>query len=134
MDDCTKKVFIAGRLADSVDPCSCYVGGKTTSEGCYVDEEDVVQCPGGGSAGGQGTFTQIINVGPGLGVFSFYYQAFSIPDRFVIGGSASLDTGVTSGSGTISVPKTDEGSYIQVTVIAPLVGTAWNYNVGCTTP
>lgn len=132
MDECNRKVLIGGQVADPASGCSCYIGGQLTQEGCYVDEEDVVQCPGGGSAGGQGTFTQIVNVGPGPGVVPFYYQAYSIPDRFVVGGSASFDSGVTSGDGTVFIPKNDSGSYIQVTVIAPIEGTAWIYNVGCT--
>jgi hypothetical protein len=91
-----------------------------------------IQCPGGNSAGGQGTYTQAIDVGEGLGTFNFTYQAYSIPDRFVISGAASYDTGVTSGGATIAVQKTSANRYILVTVYAPTSGTAWNYSVGCT--
>jgi len=90
-----------------------------------------IQCPGGNNSGGQGTFTQVVDVGEGLGSFNFSYQAFSIPDRFVISGAASFDTGVISGGGTVSVAKTSTDRYIFVTVYAPIEGTAWTYNVGC---
>lgn len=132
MDDCTKKIVVGGKAADSAGYCGCYVGGQEVQDGCYIDEDDIVQCPGGGDAGGQGTFTATINVGPGLGVFSFYYQAYTIPDRFIISGAASYDTGLIGGSSTVSIPKTSESAYIQVTVLAPLSGTAWVYSVGCT--
>ena len=89
-------------------------------------------CPGASDSGGQGTFTRLVNVGPGLGSFQFTYEAYGIPDRFVISGAASFDTGVVSGPGTVSITKTTADQWISVTVFGPLVGTAWNYSVGCT--
>jgi len=90
-----------------------------------------INCPGAQSSGGQGTFTQIVDVGEGLGTFSFTATSYSIPDRFVIGGAASLDTGSFSGTRNYTVTKTDPSRFVTVTVYAPLSGTAWVYNVGC---
>jgi len=89
-------------------------------------------CPGGSSSGNQGTFTRLVNVGAGLGSFNFTYQAYTIQDRFVIGGAASYDSGFVSGGATVSVAKTSESAWISVTVYAPTSGTAWNYSVDCT--
>ena len=90
-----------------------------------------IQCPGGNNSGGQGTFTQVIDVGEGLGSFNFTYTAFNIPDRFVISGAASFDSGIVSGSYTVSVAKTSNDRYILDTLYAPIGGTAWVYSVGC---
>jgi hypothetical protein len=94
--------------------------------------DEIIDCPGGGDSGNQGTFTKVINVGSAFpGSFSFSYEAFTVQDRFVISGAASLDTGFVGGSATVTVPKTSAGSLITVTVFAPTSGTAWNYSVGC---
>lgn len=143
MNDCTRKCRFntpTGKttLTKCSSPCSCYGNSQITfnaSRGeCQLPEGSPPpqNCPGGGNAGGQGTFSQLINVGPGLGSFSFTYEAFTIPDSFSISGSASYSTGSVSGGATVFIPKTNEGSYITVTVTAPLSGTAWNYTVGCT--
>lgn len=91
-----------------------------------------IYCPGGSDSGGQGTFTRLVNVGEGLGSFNFTYQAYTVPDRFIIGGAASFDSGSTSGGATVSVAKTSTSAWITVTVEAPLSGTAWFYSVTCT--
>jgi hypothetical protein len=94
--------------------------------------DEIIDCPGGGDAGNQGTFTKVINVGTGLGTFDFTWTAYTIQDRFVISGAASYDTGFVSGTNvTVSVTKTSADPYITVTVYAPTGGTAWNYSVGC---
>ena len=127
-----------------------YAGSRIYAEGCCPDPstasgyapcftsdtvdlyDEIVSCPGGGDSGNQGIFTKIIDVGEGLGSFSFYYQAYNIPDRFVIGGAATHDTGYVSGSTTLSITKTSAARYITVTVYATNPGTAWDYLVGCT--
>ena len=94
--------------------------------------DEIIDCPGGGDAGNQGTFTKVINVGTGLGTFDFTWTAYTIQDRFVISGAASYDTGFVSGTNvTVSITKTSPDPYITVTVYAPTGGTAWNYSVGC---
>jgi|TARA_R100000482_G_scaffold49607_2_gene17612 hypothetical protein len=95
--------------------------------------DEIVDCPGGGDSGGQGTFTKVINVGSAFPAsFNFRYTAFTIQDRFVISGAATLDTGFVSGTNVnVTVQKTSADPYITVTVFAPTGGTAWNYDVGC---
>ena len=95
--------------------------------------DEIEDCPGGGDAGGQGTFTKVINVGTAFPAsFNFRYTAYTNPDRFVISGAATLDTGVVSGVNVnVTVQKTSANPYITVTVFAPNVGTQWNYTVGC---
>lgn len=95
--------------------------------------DEIIDCPGGGDAGNQGTFTKVINVGTAFPAsFNFRYTAYTIQDRFVISGAASLDTGFVSGVNVnVTVQKTSADPYITVTVFAPTSGTAWNYDVGC---
>ena len=95
--------------------------------------DEIIDCPGGGDSGNQGTFTKVINVGSAFpGSFTFTWTAYQIPDRFVVSGAASLDTGFVSGINVaVTVPKTSANQYITVTVYAPTSGTAWNYTVGC---
>jgi len=95
--------------------------------------DEIIDCPGGGDSGNQGTFTKIINVGTAFPAsFTFTYTAYTIQDRFVISGAASLDTGFVSGIDVpVTVQKTSADPYITVTVFAPFEGTAWNYSVGC---
>lgn len=123
------EVFGIGRCPDPSSPDGY---GPAVQSDIVPIYDEIISCPGGGDAGLQGTFTRVIDVGPGLGTFSFSYEAFGIPDRFIISGAASYDTGVISGSGTVNVSKSSTGRYITVTVEAPLSGTAWNYSVGCT--
>lgn len=99
-----------------------------------VDVFDEIQdCPGGGDSGEQGTFTKVINVGTAFpGSFTFTYTAFTIQDRFVISGAATLDTGFVSGEDVdVTVQKTSADPYITVTVEAPTSGTEWEYTVSC---
>jgi hypothetical protein len=95
--------------------------------------DEIIDCPGGGDSGRQGTFTKVINVGSAFpGSFVFTYTAFTIQDRFVISGAASLDTGFVSGTDVpVTVQKTSADKFITVTVFAPTSGTAWSYSVGC---
>ena len=132
MDTCDKKCRIAGALTSCNNPCGCYDGGEYSDGGCFVD--DIEDCPGGGDAGGQGSFSKVINVGSAAGTFEFSYEAYTIPDSFTISGAASYSTGSTSGSSTVFVTKDDSSAYIIVTVEAPLSGTAWVYSVGCVVP
>lgn len=119
-----------GRCPDPSSPD----GYGTPIESDVVDVFDEIQdCPGGGDSGGQGTFTKVINVGTAYPAsFTFTYTAYTIQDRFVISGAATLDTGFVSGTNVaVTVNKTSADPYITVTVYAPTGGTAWNYSVGC---
>jgi hypothetical protein len=128
-----KKLWLIGSCPDPGSPDG-YGEPNTSSPTPTVGEPPVppIFCPGGSDSGGQGSFSRLVNVGEGLGSFSFSYQAFGIPDSFTISGAASFSSGVVSGSGTVSVQKTSTSPWITVSVQAPLSGTAWNYSVGCT--
>mgnify|MGYP003109800844 CR=1 FL=1 len=95
--------------------------------------DEILECPGGGDAGGQGGSTKVIDVGTAYPAsFTFTYTAYTIQDRFIITGAASLDTGFVSGTNVaVTVDKTSADRYITVRVVAPESGTAWNYSVGC---
>ncbi|MBE2250524.1 MAG: hypothetical protein IAE78_13395 [Myxococcus sp.] len=84
-------------------------------------------------SGGQGTFTKAHNVGPGTGVASFSYDAFSVPDAFTVtaGGRTLFSTGgLVSGAGSPMLQMMGEG-FVFVSVSAPQSGTQWTYQVGC---
>ena len=124
------RVYGEGCCPDPSQPGG-YAVCKKSDEVDVFDE--IIDCPGGGDAGNQGTFTKVINVGTAFPAsFNFRYTAFTIQDRFVISGAASLDTGFVSGTNVnVTVQKTSADPYITVTVFAPTAGTAWNYDVGC---
>ena len=124
------RVYAEGCCPDPSQPS----GYAVCVESDTVDVFDqIIDCPGGGDSGNQGTFTKVINVGSAFpGSFVFTYTAFGIPDRFVVSGAATLDTGFVSGTNVpVTVQKTSASSLITVTVYAPTSGTAWNYSVGC---
>ncbi len=123
-------VYAEGCCPDPSQPGG-YAVCKKSDEVDVFDE--IIDCPGGGDSGGQGTFTKVINVGTAFPAsFTFLYSAFTIPDRFVISGAASLDTGYVSGTNVaVTVNKTSADPYITVTVFAPTNTTAWEYTVGC---
>jgi hypothetical protein len=131
-DETGKYVYVVGCCPDPGSPSG--YGECNESDQIEIGDPpvDPLYCPGGSSSGNQGTFTRLVNVGAGLGSFNFTYQAYTIQDRFVIGGAASYDSGFVSGGATVSVAKTSEGAWISVTVYAPTSGTAWNYSVDCT--
>lgn len=124
------QILGVGRCPDPSAPDG--YGPEVESDTVDVFDE-IVSCPGGGDAGNQGTFTKVIDVGTAYPAsFDFTWTAYTIQDRFVISGAATLDTGFVSGENvTVSVAKTSADRYITVTVYAPSYGTAWNYSVGC---
>ena len=124
------RVYGEGCCPDPSQPGG-YAVCKKSDEVDIFDE--ILDCPGGGDSGSQGTFTKVINVGTAFPAsFTFTYTAFTIQDRFVISGAASLDTGFVGGINVpVTVQKTSADPYITVTVFAPSQGTAWNYSVGC---
>jgi hypothetical protein len=127
-----KKIFVIGRCPDPSSPDG--YGTPNESGGKAIGDPPVapIYCPGASNSGGQGTFTKAVNVGAGAGSFSFFYDAYGIPDRFVITGAANYDSGSVSGSATVTVTKSTTGAWIYVKVIAPLQGTVWDYTVSCT--
>ncbi len=123
-------VYAEGCCPDPSQPGGYAVCKKSDEVGVF---DEIIDCPGGGESGTQGTFTKVVNVGTAYPAsFAFTYSAYSIQDRFVISGAAELDTGMVSGSNiTVTVAKTSASPYITVTVYAPTGGTVWAYSVGC---
>jgi hypothetical protein len=95
-----------------------------------------------------------ITLGSETGEVLLTFDAFGAPDRFVVefDGLTAIDTGyrgdqsfsnalsaalgeftpiISPGSGTASFLKTTTNSTATVKVFAPLLGTAWNFNLGC---
>ena len=124
------RVYAEGCCPDPSQPGG-YAVCKKSDEVDIFDE--IASCPGGGDSGAQGTFTKVIDVGTAYPAsFTFTYTAYTIQDRFVISGAATLDTGYVSGTNVnVTVNKTSANRYITVTVYAPSGGTLWNYSVGC---
>jgi len=95
--------------------------------------DSILLCPAGQQSGGQGTYVQTYDIGPGTGTFDFTYSAFTIPDKFTITGAAYYNSGFVTGTNvTVPITKTNTGRYVTVTVSAPDVSTQWEYTVGCT--
>lgn len=110
-------------------------------------------------SGGESFPTEsIINVGTGLGICPFDFNAQSIPDKYIIefDGAEVVNTGyrgdisyqsaldaelasrglppetITSpGTGSTSFNKTTAITVAIVKVYAPLSGTAWSFTLGC---
>ena len=82
-------------------------------------------------SGGQGTFSSVFNVGVGSTALKFFYEAFRIPDGFLLQGKTTLlNTGLVSGNRTVNVTLNGETS-VSINVFAPLSGTAWNFSLDC---
>jgi hypothetical protein len=127
-----KRVYVVGCCPDPGSPSG--YSECQESEEMEIGEPPVppLYCPGGSGSGTQGTYSRLVNVGEGLGSFTFSWQAFTVPDSFSISGAASFSTGAVSGGGSATITKTSAGAWITVTVNAPLPGTVWSYSVGCT--
>ena len=106
-----------------------------------------------GGSGGRGYFEYTIQLGFGTGNVSFTYNAYSVPDQFQVyyNGSLVIDTGFRGdasynsqlnalGYPNVSGPGSGSSSFTKpsalpetclVVITAPLVGTAWEFLVGC---
>ena len=118
------------------------VDGKTIS-GTYEHGSDngsvsgsvasLGDCETSFGSGGEGTFSFAHFVGYGTGASEFFYDAYSIPDKFTVSTSKGqkYTTGrLVSGSDTVNLQLDDEPT-VYVNVSAPNAGTAWEYRVGC---
>ena len=97
------------------------------------------------TSGGEGVTTTVHDLGRTSGTFSFFYDAFTIPDRFevIYQGHTLHDTGFVPfpdprvapptipGSGTVSLTYSGTSSVVTVIVTGSESGTAWDYVVGC---
>ena len=121
--------------------------------------ETVIPCDGKfSSSGQQGNFTFTIDFGTGVGFAGINYNAYSVPDRFIIEWNGqTFDTGFVGDSSNdaqliaagvdladinTGSPSTGSGSLIftknlpspstaKVTVLAPLGNTGWNITGIC---
>jgi hypothetical protein len=99
------------------------------------------------NSGGFGVTTTTYDLGRTAGTFSFFYDAFDVPDRFevIYQGTHLLDTGFVPspfprpplvpptipGTATVALTYGGGSSLITVIVTGSASGTAWDYTVGC---
>jgi len=106
-----------------------------------------------GGSGGRGYFEITVQLGSGTGTINFDFNAYTVPDQFQVfwNGSKVIDTGFRGdssynsqlnalgypnvsgpGSGSASFNKTlASPTTALVVVTAPIVGTAWEFLMGC---
>ncbi|MCU0864052.1 MAG: hypothetical protein MUC36_09685 [Planctomycetes bacterium] len=90
-------------------------------------------CNAAQGSGGQGAFTFAHYVGNGTGTTTFVYQAYTIPDRFVVRtalGERFSTGGLVSGGATVTLQLNNE-PIVFVSVSAPNNGTQWDYTLSC---
>lgn len=102
------------------------------------EKEDVciAKCPTTQESGGQGVTTLTINLLKTSGTFQVSYDMYQIPDALSIfyEGKPIFSTGGgVSGAASTFVTFSGTSTKIQVTINAPLSGTAWDVFVGCPT-
>lgn len=129
--DPSDRLAIDAMLTGTIVSGSCERGGTMGS----VDgsSDDFGDCNTAQQSGGQGTFTFAHFVGGGQGDLDFQYQAFSIPDQFIVrtANGVRFDTmALISGGATVTIAL-DEEPIVFVSVRAPNNGTAWNYELSC---
>jgi hypothetical protein len=119
-----------------------------------------IPCGAGSSYSGGTSYPTIQNVtlGSDTGVVTLDYDAYSVPDRFVVefDGSVVIDTGYRGdsfyqtqlnsalaaygdppstiqglGSGSVTFNKTTATTTATVKVYAPMSGTGWNFTLNC---
>ena len=127
---------------------------------CPAPTVPTIACGAGATYSGGVAYPTIenVNLGTDTGTVTLNYEAFGVPDRFVVefGGSVVIDTGyvgaigyqnqlnnalialgeptapiVGIGNGTISFNKITATTTATVKVYAPMSGTAWNFTLGC---
>lgn len=148
-------VFVLTGTVDAIGSVSCsgiqggstlvLIGliGATTFDGacnlngvdgtCTGTQQNFGACNEAQESGGRGTFTFAHYVGGGTGTVTFSYDAYSIPDQFVVRTVAGerFSTGqLVSGAQTVPILLNDE-PIVFVSVSAPNQGTAWDYTLSC---
>lgn len=128
---------------------------------CPTPDVPAIACGAGASYSGGVSYPTIQNVtlGSDTGVVTLDFQAYSVPDRFVVEyqGSVVIDTGyrgdsfyqndlnnalialgeptapiVGTGQGSVSFNKTSATPTVAtVKVYAPMTGTGWNFTLQC---
>lgn len=90
-------------------------------------------CNAAQESGGRGAFTFAHYIGNGIGTVTFTYQAYSIPDQFVVrtaAGERFTTPGLVSGGATVTLQMNNE-PIVFVSVSAPQNGTLWDYTLSC---
>jgi hypothetical protein len=109
-------------------------GQDVQFEGEAIGEAtDFASCTAIDATGEQGTFTNAHFLGAGGGTVTFTYDAYGIPDAFVVsssGGARFSTGGLVSGDGSAQIVVGESG-FVFVSVSAPEDGTAWDYSVTC---
>ena len=84
-------------------------------------------------AGGDGGAADSYEVGSNAFTVVIRYEAYGIPDQFVVraGGTTYLDTGLVSGSGERKFCKPEGVTEIEIEVFGGGGGTAWAYSIEC---
>jgi len=127
---------------------------------CPTPSAPTIPCGAGASYNGGTSYPSVQNVtlGTDAGVVTLNFDAYSVPDRFVVEfqGSVVIDTGyrgdsfyqndlnnalialgeptapiVGLGSGSATFNKTAGTTTATVKVYAPMSGTGWTYTLGC---
>lgn len=61
-------------------------------------------------------------------VVRFYYEAFTIPDSFIVSGDADFRVDLISGNQLVFIPLSGKGK-VKVTVVGSQTGTQWRYSI-----
>ena len=85
-----------------------------------------------GTSGGSGTTTNTYLFPSSSQRIKLTYEAYSVPDRFIVSacGTQYIDTGSLSGGGSKCFTKPEGCTSVTVTVEGP-TGTAWSYELEC---
>ena len=129
-DDGSDNIQIDGTIDKTNDSVSGSFSTNDDSGSIDGETQPLGSCDVSTGSGGRGTFTFAHNVG--VGVVQFYYDAYSIPDRFTVrnAGGIQFDTGrLVSGSRTVTLNLSTP--IVFVSVSAPRSGTLWEYSIGC---
>jgi hypothetical protein len=129
----------------------------TISSGCFGtttppdgEDPDPLPCDATSSSGGQGTTTNVHDVGATSGQLTLHAVAYGVPDRFrvVYQGTVLVDEAIGTGAsaGVLGAPSFDpvsdktytvsfSGASRQVTVeVLGDLGTVWDYTISCAAP
>lgn len=138
MTDCSTKKCICTKgvnkgLAYPCDnPCPEGSGLEFNPDTCDCPEEIICNQRVAAASGGAGTTVNRYSVAnlPRKSVLAFTYEAFSVPDQFIVEGAANFTTGgPVSGGNTVYLPlATNNEGVVIVTVIGP-EGTGWTYSL-----
>lgn len=124
----------------SLEKDKTYLFSVKDNNGCKKEKNfrfEDGNCDVTSNSGGQGSFSQIHQLGNTSGTVQVRYEMFTIPDQLnlVYNGQVVASTsGLVSGRGTLSfqyMPKQGDPAFCTIQLIAPNDGTQWNYTINC---